>query len=153
MRAGSVPGAAPSHPHRARRHRLELGPLRLWSKHRKHSARLPLADHRRRDRLTPHRNRLLVRANLIATRDLPSPAYYNAFSIASDSRNEGKIALELAESWHRYTVDEQRVARRKSMWLDRGVVFMGVGLLAFAALAVDALLAARAVPAAAPVVH
>ena len=93
------------------------------------------------------------RATLVTTFDLPSPAYYNVPSIAADENNEAKIALELAESWHRYTTDERIVAKVKSAWLNRSVALMAVGLVAFAAVAVDVLLATRGIAAVTTVVH
>jgi hypothetical protein len=93
------------------------------------------------------------RAHLITTFAFPSPAYYNVYSIAADPENEGKIALELGEAWHRYTTDERTVGMSKNTWLNRSVAFMGLGLLAFAVLAVDVLLAARDVHMTQSVVH
>jgi hypothetical protein len=94
-----------------------------------------------------------LRANLTATFDLPSPAYYNVASIVSDPRNEGRIALEIAEAWHRYTTDE-RLVIEKNAWLNGSVIFMAFGVLAFAGVAIDVLLATRAVTRLAPnVVH
>jgi hypothetical protein len=93
------------------------------------------------------------RATLVTTFDLPSPAYYNVLSIAADENNEAKIALELAESWHRYTTDERAVAKVKSTWLNRSVALMAVGLVAFATVAVDVLLATRGIAVGPTVVH
>jgi hypothetical protein len=84
---------------------------------------------------------------------LPAPACYNIFSIAADPTNEAKIALELAESWHRYTIDERRVEAIKSAWLNRAVAFMACGLLAFGVVAIDVLLASSLLPARNGVVH
>jgi hypothetical protein len=86
-----------------------------------------------------------LRANLTATFDLPSPAYYNLASIVSDPRNEGRIALEIAEAWHRYTTDERRLVIEKNAWLNRSVIFMAFGVLGFAGVAIDVLVGARSV--------
>ncbi len=85
------------------------------------------------------------RATLVSTSSLPSPAYYNIPSIAADAGNEAKIAIELAEAWHRYTVDERSVENRKSAWLYRAIGFMACGLLSFGAVAVDVIVAANLV--------
>lgn len=93
------------------------------------------------------------RAALVGTSNLPSPAYYNLQSIAADPGNAAKIALELAEAWHRHTVDERAVETTKSAWLHRAVWLMACGLLAFGAIAVDAVIATDVSAARRTVVH
>jgi len=93
-----------------------------------------------------------LRVNFITTFDLPSPGHYSAAPIAAAPGNEAKIALELAESWHQYTADERTASYQKVAWLNRSAAFMGIGILAFAALAIDVLLAGQR-PAAPPVVY
>lgn len=76
-----------------------------------------------------------LRAVFVKSYNLPSPIVYNLESIISDAKNKGRIALELTESYNKYSLGLGVVGGRIARYVNVGAITLVIGVTILLAMA------------------